>query len=146
MAFLNLLLYVIISSGYYNIKGRCFNLLQRIIIISNLFNYSLLKGLFIKAANKIIYKALRDSMLPVKYFKNYYLPLLYKFNYALLIITIAFPLFYKVLGGKKSSRGNIKLATRYNMLIAIFIFPKQLLTSAVLKLISVLVNKAYIPL
>jgi len=63
-------------------------------------------------------------MLPVKYFKNYYLPLLYKFNYALLIITIAFPLFYKVLGGKKSSRGNIKLATRYNMLIAIFIFPK----------------------
>ena len=84
----------------------------------------MLKGLLIKAANKIIYEALRDSMLPVKYFKNYYLPLLYKFNYVLLIITIAFPLFYKVLGGRRSSRGNIKLATRYNILIVIFIFLK----------------------
>ena len=94
------------------------------IIIGNLFNYSLLKGLLIKAANKIIYKALRDSMLPVKYFKNYRLPLLYKFNYALLIITIAFSLFYKVLRGRKSNRGNIKSAIRYNILIAIFIFLK----------------------
>ena len=94
------------------------------IIVSNPFNYSLLKGLLIKAANKIVYKALRDSILPIKYFKNYHFPLLYEFNYALLIITIAFPLFYKVLGGRKSNKGNIKLATRYNMLIAIFIFLK----------------------
>ena len=57
------------------------------IIISNLFNYSLLKDLLIKAANKIIYEALRDSMFPIKYFKNYRLLLLYKFNYAILIIT-----------------------------------------------------------
>jgi len=94
------------------------------IIVSNLFDYSLLKGLLIKAANKIVCEALRDSMLPIKYFKNYHLPLLYEFNYALLIITMAFPLFYKVLGGRRSSKGNIKLATRYNMLIAIFTFPK----------------------
>ena len=94
------------------------------IIISNLFNYSLLKGLLIKAANKIICKALRDSILPIKYFKNCHLPLLCEFNYALLIITMAFPLFCKVLGGRRSSRGNIKSATRYNMLIAIFTFPK----------------------
>ena len=94
------------------------------IIISNLFNYSLLKSLFIKATNKIVYEALRDSMLPVKYFKNYRLPLLCEFNYALLIITIAFPLFCKVLEGRRSSRGNIKSATRYNILIAIFTFPK----------------------
>jgi len=94
------------------------------IIVGNLFNYSLLKGLLIKAANKIICEALRDSMLPVEYFKNCCLPLLYKFNYALLIITVAFPFFCKVLGGRRSSRGNIKSATRYNMLMAIFIFPK----------------------
>jgi len=94
------------------------------IIVSNLFNYSLLKGLFIKAANKVVCKALRDSILPIKYFKNYYLPLPYKFNCAMLIITIAFPFFYKVLGGRRSSRGNIKSASRYNILIAIFIFLK----------------------
>ena len=94
------------------------------IIINNLFNYSLLKGLFTKAANKIVYKALRHSILLIKYFKNYYLLLPYKFNYALLIIIVAFPLFYKVLGGRRSSKGNIKLATRYNMLMVIFIFPK----------------------
>jgi len=63
-------------------------------------------------------------MLPIKYFKNYYLPLPYKFNYIILIITMAFPLFYKVLGGRKNSRGNIKLATGYNILITIFIFLK----------------------
>ena len=146
MAFPNPLLCVIIGSGYYNIKGRCFNLLQSMIIISNLFNYSLLKGLFIKAANKIIYKALRDSMLPIKYFKNYRLPLLCEFNYTLFIITIAFPLFCKVLGGKRNSKDNIKSATRYNILMAIFTFLKQLLAGAMLKLISVLVNKACIPL
>ena len=106
----------------------------------------MLKDLLIKAANKIIYKALRDSIFPIKYFKNYCLPLLCKFNYAILIITITFPFFYKVLGGRRSSRGNIKLATRYNILIVIFIFLKKLLTSIILKLISVLVNKAYIPL
>ena len=63
------------------------------IIISNLFNYSLLKDFFIKAINKIIYKALRDFIFPVKYFKNYCFPFLYKFNYTLFIITIAFPFF-----------------------------------------------------
>ena len=94
------------------------------IIVGNLFDYSLLKGLLVKAANKIVYEALRDSMLPVEYFKNYRLPLLCEFNYALLIITVAFPLFHKVLGGRRSSRGNIELATRYNMLMAIFTFPK----------------------
>jgi len=94
------------------------------IIIGNPFNYSLLKGLLIKAANKIVYKALRDSMLSIKYFKNCHLPLLCEFNYALLIVTVAFPLFCKVSGGRRSSRGNIKLATRYNILMAIFTFPK----------------------
>ena len=89
------------------------------VIISNLFNYSLLKGLLTKAANKIICEALRDSILPIKYFKNYHLPLSCKFNCAILIITIAFPLFCKVLGGRRSSRGNIKSATGYNMLMAI---------------------------
>jgi len=95
----------------------------RIIIISNLFNYSLLKSLFIKAANKIIYKALRDFMFPIKYFKNYHLPFLYKFNYVLFIITIVFPFFYKMLKSKKNNKGNIKLATRYNILIVINIIP-----------------------
>lgn len=94
------------------------------IIVGNLFDYSLLKGLLIKAANKIVCEALRDSMLPVEYFKNCRLPLLCEFNYALLIVTVAFPLFCKVLGGRRSSRGNIKSATRYNMLMAIFTFPK----------------------
>ena len=116
------------------------------IIISNLFDYSLLKDLLIKAANEIIYEALRDSMFPIKYFKNYRLPLLYKFNYTILIITITFPFFYKVLGDRRSSRGNIKSTTRYNILMVIFTFLKKLLTSIILKLISVLVNKAYIPL
>ena len=85
-------------------------------------------------------------MFPIKYFKNYRLPLLCKFNYAILIVTITFPFFYKVLGGRRSSRGNIKSATRYNMLMAIFTFLKKSLASAILKLISILVNKAYIPL
>ena len=146
MAFLNPPLYIIIGSGYYNIKGKCYNLLQRIIIINNPFNYSLLKGFFIKAANKIIYKALRDSIFPIKYFKNYRLPFLYKFNYALLIIIMAFPFFYKVLKNKKNSKGNIKLVTRYNILIIIFTFLKKSLVSIILKLISILVNKACIPL
>ena len=106
----------------------------------------MLKDLLIKAANKIICEALRDSIFPIKYFRNYRLPLLYKFNYATLIITITFPFFYKVLKGRRSSRGNIKSATRYNMLIVIFIFLKKPLTSTILKLMSVLVNKAYIPL
>ena len=115
------------------------------IIVSDLFNYSLLKDLT-KAANKIICEALKDSMFPIKYFKNCRLPLLCKFNYALLIVTMAFPFFCKVLEGRKNSRGNIKLATRYNMLMAIFTFPKELLAGAMLKPISILVNKACIPL
>ena len=94
------------------------------IIVSDPFNYSLLKGLFIKAANEIICKALKDFMFPIEYFKNCRLPLLCKFNYAMLIVTMAFPFFCKVSKGKKSSRGNIKSATRYNMLMAIFTFPK----------------------
>lgn len=116
------------------------------IIVGNLFDYSLLKDLLIKAANKIICEALRDSIFPIKYFKNYRLPLLCKFNYAMLIITITFPFFCKVSGGRRSSRGNIKSATRYNMLMVIFTFPKKPLTGAMLKPISVLVNKACIPL
>ena len=116
------------------------------IIVNNLFNYSLLKDLFIKAANKIIYKALKDSIFLIKYFKNYYLLLLYKFNYTIFIITMTFPFFYKVLGGRKSNKSNIKLATRYNILMAIFIFLKKPLASIMLKPISILINKACIPL
>ena len=85
-------------------------------------------------------------MFPIKYFKNYCLLFLYKFNYALFIVTMALPFFCKELGGRRSSRGNIKPATRYNILIAIFIFLKEPLISVMLKPISVLVNKAYIPL
>ena len=48
----------------------------------------------------------------IKYFKDSYFPLLIKFNYAIFIIAMAFPFFYKVLGRKRSGRGNIKLATR----------------------------------
>ena len=146
MAFLNLPLYVLISSGYHSTKGRYFNLLQRIIIIGAPFNYSLLKDLLIKATNKIIYETLRDSIFPIKYFKNYCLLFLYKFNYTILIITMAFPFFYKVSGGRRSSKGNIKLATRYNILMAIFIFLKKSLAGTMLKLIFILVNKACIPL
>ena len=116
------------------------------IIIGNLFNYSLLKGLLIKAANKIVYKALKDSIFPIKYFKNYCLLLFCKFNYTILIITMVFLFFYKVLGGRRSSKNNIKSATKYNILMAIFIFPKKSLASAILKPIFILVNKACIPL
>jgi len=82
------------------------------IIISNLLNYSLLEGRLIKAADKVICKALRDLMLFIKYFKYYYFPLLIKFNYAIFIVTMAFPFFCKVLGYRRSGRGDIELATR----------------------------------
>jgi len=59
---------------------------------------------------------------------------------------MAFPFFYKVLKNKKNSKGNIKLVTRYNILIIIFTFLKKSLVSIILKLISILVNKACIPL
>ena len=92
------------------------------IILSNLLNYSLLEGILIKAANKIIHEALRDFMLFIKNFKYYYLPLLLKLNFTLLIIAIALLFFYKVLGRRRSSSGNVKLAARYTMLIAILVF------------------------
>ena len=80
------------------------------IVLSNLLNYSLLEGVLIKAANKIIYEALRDFILFIKNFKYYYLPLLLKLNFALLIIAIALLFFYKVLGYRRSSSSNVKLA------------------------------------
>ena len=82
------------------------------IIISNLLNYGLLEGRLIKATNEVIYKALRDLMLFIKSFKDYYFPLLIKFNYAIFIVTMAFSFFYKVLGHRRSGRGDIKSATR----------------------------------
>ena len=82
------------------------------IIISNPLNYGLLEGRFIKAANKVIYKALRDLMFFIKYFKDSCFPLLIKFNYAIFIIAVAFPFFCKVLGCRRSGRGNIESATR----------------------------------
>ena len=82
------------------------------IIINNLLNYSLLEGCFIKAANKVIYKVLRDFIFFIKYFKDSYFPLLIIFNYTIIIIAVAFPFFYKVLGYKRSGRGDIKSATR----------------------------------
>ncbi len=117
MRFLNLFLSVRINSSYYSIKGRYFDFLQRIIIFSNLLNYSLPEGVLIKAANKIIYKALRDFVLFVKNFKYYRLPLLLKFNFALLIIAIALLFLYKVSGYKRSSSSNVKSAARYTILI-----------------------------
>ena len=115
------------------------------IILSNLLNYSLLEGVLIKAANKIIYKALRDFVLFVKNFKYYYLPLLLKFNFALLIIAIALLFLYKVSGHKRSSSSNIKSAARYTILIAIPTFLEQLLTTTMLKPISILIDKALAP-
>ena len=105
----------------------------------------MLEGVLIKAANKIIYKALRDFILFIKNFKYYYLPLFLKFNFALLIIAIALLFLYKVLGRRKSSSGNIKSAARYTMLIAILAFPEQSLTTMVLKPISILIDKALAP-
>ena len=92
------------------------------IVLSNLLNYSLLEGVLIKAANKIIREALRDFMLFVKNFKYYCLPLLLKLNFALLIIAMALFFFYKVLGCRRSSSGNVKSAARYTMLMAILAF------------------------
>ena len=145
MRFLNLSLSIRISSSYYSIKGRYFDFLQRIIILSNLLNYSLLEGILIKAANKIIYKALRYFILFIKNFKYYYLPLLLKFNFALLIIAIALLFLYKVLGRRRGSSGNIKSAARYTILMVILIFLEQLLTTIILKPISILIDKALAP-
>ena len=112
VAFPNPLLGVRINGSYHNIEVRCFNLLQRMIIISNPLNYGLLESCFIKAANKVICKTLRDFMLFIKYFKYYCFPLFIKFNYAMFIVTVAFPFFHKVLGCRRGGRGDIKAATR----------------------------------
>jgi len=61
-------------------------------------------------------------MLFIKNFKYYYLPLLLKFNFALLIIAIALLFLYKVLGRRRGSSGNVKSAAQYTMLIVILIF------------------------
>ena len=82
----------------------------------------MLEGRFIKAANKVIYKALRDLMFFVKYFKDSCFPLLIKFNYAIFIIAVAFPFFCKVLGYRKSGKGDIKSVTRLSMLMVILTF------------------------
>ena len=102
----------------------------------------MLEGILTKATNKVICKTLRNPVLFIKNFKYYYFPLLLKLNFTVLIIAIAFFFLYKVLGGKKSSKGNIKLATWYTILMAILTLLEQLLTSVMLKLISILVDKA----
>jgi hypothetical protein len=102
----------------------------------------LLEGILIKAANKVIYKALRDPILFIKNFKYYYFLLLLKLNLALLIVAMAFLILYKVLGGRRSSRGNIKPATWYTLLMVILTLLEQLLAGTMLKPISILVDKA----
>ena len=111
MAFPNPFFGVRIGGSYHNMEGRCFNLLQRMIIVGNLFNYGLLESCFIKAANEVICKALRDLMFFVKYFKDSCFLLFIKFNCAMFIVVMAF-FFYKVLGCRRSSRGNIELVIR----------------------------------
>ena len=105
----------------------------------------MLEGILIKAANKIIREALRDFVLFIKNFKYYYLPLLLKLNFALLIIAIALLFFCKVSGRRRSSSGNVKSAAWYTMLMAILAFLEQSLATAILKLISILVDKALAP-
>jgi len=115
------------------------------IVLSNPLNYSLLEGVLIKAANKIIRKALRDFVLFIKNFKYCCLPLFLKFNFALLIIAIALLFLYKVLGRRRDSSGNVKLAAWYTMLITILTFPEQSLATTMLKPISILIDKALAP-
>ena len=122
MVFLNLLFSIRIGGSYYNIKGGYFDLLQRIIIIGNLLNYGLLEGRFIKAANKVICKALRDLIFFTKYFKNCCFLFFIKFNYTIFIVAVAFPFFCKVLGYRKSGKGDIKSVTRLSMLMVILTF------------------------
>ena len=112
VAFPNLLFGVRVGGSYYNMEVKCFNILQRMIIISNPLNYGLLEGCFIKVANEVICKALRDLMLFIKYFKYCCFPLFIKFNYTMFIVTVAFPFFCKVLGCRRGGKGDIKAATR----------------------------------
>ena len=68
-----------------------------------------------------------------------------KYNLAVLIISMAYFISYKVSLRSRCSCSNIKLATWYRVLITIHALLIYLLTNTMLKLISVLVDKARVP-